>query len=81
MSSISPTVFADKVHLTSAGVSCLGGDRDETIVETILLTLEKASLKAHSVRGGSPDKYDEEVACGGETDAAQRLRTKPLWRG
>ena len=45
MSSISPTVFADKVHLTSAGVSCLGGDRDETIVETILLMLEKASLK------------------------------------
>jgi hypothetical protein len=45
MSSISPTVFADKVHLTSAGVSCLGGDRDETIVETILHMLEKASLK------------------------------------
>ena len=45
MSSISPTVFADKVHLTSAGVSCLGGDRDETIVETILRMLETASQK------------------------------------
>ena len=45
MGSISPTVFADKVHLTSAGVSCLGGDRDETIVETILTMLETASHK------------------------------------
>ncbi len=43
--SISPTVFADKVHLTSAGVSCLGGDRDETIVESILRMLETASQK------------------------------------
>ena len=42
---MSRTVFADKVHLASAGVSCLGGDRDETIVETILRMLETASQK------------------------------------
>ena len=55
--SISPTLFADKVHLAAAGVSCLGGDRDETIVECVLRMLEKGSLKKLTpFEGDRPDR-------------------------
>lgn len=45
MGKVSPTVFADKLRLTSAGVSCLGGGRDETIIERILHMLETGASK------------------------------------
>ena len=43
--SVSPTVFADKLHLAAAGVSCLGAGRDETIVDCVLGMLEQGSLR------------------------------------
>jgi hypothetical protein len=71
--SISPAIFADKVHLASAGVGCAGGGRDETLVESILRMLETGAgkkLTPFEGRAGAP-----------EATAAQRLRTQPRSRG
>ena len=42
---VSPTVFADKLHLAAAGVSCLGAGRDEPLVECTLRMMEDGSQR------------------------------------